>query len=287
MDDSAGDGQTRTGCLGYPLLIVAGLWAGGITAVLQLSGWSASQLLLLQGDTAPASVWPGISWVNSAVVLLPVLLLVALTRNPRLRAVYKAWAWSALVMAILALVRYLPETQTQVAALAQIALTAISTAGLLALLRGRERAQGAPPTGMGTAVTLAGLAVLPWLAFGALGSPLDSVLQLLAGLTLGLFTGLFLDGLVFRPLERSTAGLHGSVAVGGFGASVAMALIGGGFGFAGSQLLLLASLPPLGFAMAAIRFRERQRTWRPGSDLGATRHRRRGRSCRSPRPVRP
>ncbi|HEX9374208.1 MAG TPA: S8 family serine peptidase, partial [Roseiflexaceae bacterium] len=96
------------------------------------------------------------------------------------------------------------------------------------------------------------LVALPWLHYGPLGSPLDTLLDLLAALSLGLFAGVLLDRFLLGPLVAHTSGALRDVGFGGVAAGVALLVLGAGFGYGGSQIPLLIVLAPLGGAALAI-----------------------------------
>ncbi|WP_433264728.1 S8 family serine peptidase [Micromonospora vinacea] len=110
----------------------------------------------------------------------------------------------------------------------------------------------------------AGLALLlPWAWLGALGGLLETALALLAAAALGVLAATLLDApfwslfAVGRPPRPARL-----VLVGGLVAGVALLLLGAGAGQSGAQLPALLTLPPVGFALAALW----AATWRPGAD---------------------
>ncbi|MEU0549525.1 S8 family serine peptidase [Micromonospora sp. NPDC005979] len=109
----------------------------------------------------------------------------------------------------------------------------------------------------------AGLALLlPWAWLGALGGLLETVLAVLAAASLGVLAATLLDATfwsrfaVGRPPRPARL-----VLVGGLVAGVALLLIAAGTGQSGAQLPALLTLPPTGFALAALR----AATWRPAA----------------------
>ncbi|MDG4784132.1 S8 family serine peptidase [Micromonospora sp. WMMD961] len=123
------------------------------------------------------------------------------------------------------------------------------------------------PRGLGAVPLLAiaaGLAtLLPWAWLGALGGLLETVLALLASAALGVLAATLLDGTfwsrfaVGRPPRPARL-----VLVGGLVAGVALLLLAAGTGQSGAQLPALWTLPPLGFALAALW----AAAWRPTVD---------------------
>ncbi|MFI6784202.1 S8 family serine peptidase [Micromonospora sp. NPDC050276] len=110
----------------------------------------------------------------------------------------------------------------------------------------------------------AGLALLlPWAWLGALGGLLETALALLAAAALGVLATTLLDAsfwsrfAVGRPPRPARL-----VLVGGLVAGIGLLLLAAGTGQSGAQLPALLTLPPVGFALAALW----AATWRPTAD---------------------
>jgi hypothetical protein len=97
----------------------------------------------------------------------------------------------------------------------------------------------------------AGLIILaPFILAGGFGGLLETILAACAAITLGWLASSALDGPFWRSFDPSRAR---RIWLGGLIAGVTLALIAGGTGGNGVQILLLLVLPPLGFAAAALR----------------------------------
>ncbi|MEU8125824.1 S8 family serine peptidase [Micromonospora sp. NPDC049049] len=110
----------------------------------------------------------------------------------------------------------------------------------------------------------AGLALLlPWAWLGALGGLLETALALVAAAALGVLAATLLDApfwarfAVGRPPRPARL-----VLVGGLVAGVALLLLAAGTGQSGAQLPALLTVPPVGFALAALW----AATWRPTAE---------------------
>ena len=171
----------------------------GGSIIVQGGAWFVDQVLLISGSPMPSWVWVLISWGHAVLLALPIVPLALLTRDPRLRAAYQAWAAAILAIAVLALARVYPISWSVPAALTQIGLSLLLALGLAWRLRGRG--PKVRPAGQLAALAVVPLVVFPLLLWGSLGSLLDTVLNLLAGLGLGLLAGILLDGLLFQPLR--------------------------------------------------------------------------------------
>jgi hypothetical protein len=87
---------------------------------------------------------------------------------------------------------------------------------------------------------LAAFGVGPFAVFGAFGALTDTILSLLAGLSFGWLAALLME---------STTENHFLDA---FGTGAVLALLGSAIGYDGAQLILLAILPSIAFAIAAL-----------------------------------
>ncbi|GAA2707585.1 S8 family serine peptidase [Micromonospora olivasterospora] len=265
--------------------VLAGCWTVAVTVPTELVGWLVDQTLLAAGLDRAVWLWPAVALATVVLAGVPVLLLALLPRAGAVRAAGWAWLAGLLAFGALALLRALPPVHHEgyLAALA-------ATAALLAVAFGRlsrrqppvpQRAPGGPPPpssvngppasaaagGVGRVgkpfprpapatllAVAAGLAtLLPWARVGALGGLLETLLAAAAAAAVGLLAGAVLDArfwscfAVGRPPRPARL-----VLVGGLVAGVALLLVAAGVGQSGAQLPALLTLPPLGFALAAL-----------------------------------
>ncbi len=113
-----------------------------------------------------------------------------------------------------------------------------------------------------------GLYALPWLAWGALGSFFDSLLQLLLGFTLAVAGSLLLETLLFRPMSEKmvSANWVRSFLLLGFASSTALFLLAGavGFPFGSLPIILMVIASILGWLVAGLRMLIQRRWPVPG-----------------------
>jgi subtilisin family serine protease len=268
----------QSGCLHALLFTVACAWVLGVTIVVQSATWFYDQFQILEGVTTPGWFWVAAAFGQALLLALPVALLAALVHAPRFRAAYQTWAIAIGFATLLSLARLCPITWTQTAAVAQIVLSLLATFALtkLKIANGELRNSATERrfsifnsqfSILAPALSIGMLIILPWLRDGALGSPLDTLLNLLAALSLGLFAGVLLDRFLITPLLADTTSALADVGFGGVAAGVALLLLGAGFGYSGQQILLMICLLPLGgAAMALSRFarpHESAQAWLP------------------------
>ncbi len=227
-------------------MVLASVGVQGVT-------WLVDQFLLAQGTPLPTTAWVVVTCAQGVALALVAVPLALFSRQARLRAVYQTWALAIGFLFLLALVRFFPRTQTQLAALTQILLALVAVSVLLVLARNRGYVPAARWRSLLPTLVVAPIVAAPWFAFGALGSPIDTILGLLAGLSLGLFAALLLDVFLFVPLAAQHYEQKPGLTFAGFSAGVTLTVLGAAFGFDGSQLLLAITLPALGFVMVTAR----------------------------------
>ena len=246
----------RPGCLHYLLFVVVGIAAIAASASIHFITWFTEQTLIADSIYSPWFAWLLVSLGQALLLALFTVPLALLIRAPRFRAVYQTWAMSAALIAWFALARVFSAMQLQAAALAFVVLSLIGAFALHRLARRRQQTFPRDFSALPTALMLAPIIVAPIIAYGALGSLMDTLLNLLAGLGLGLCASILLNTFLFQPLAADDQGHLGeskpSCAFGALAAIVALAILTTGFGAPGAQLLLLVVVPPLGLIVAAM-----------------------------------
>ncbi|MEU1585822.1 S8 family serine peptidase [Micromonospora sp. NPDC005710] len=277
--------------------VLVGCWTVAVTAGTQTGGWLTDQVLLSFGRDRLGWLWPVLGLTGAVLAGTPALLLAVLPRSAAVRATGRAWLIGALALGLLTFLRVVPPVhhEAYLAALAGVALLSA-----LAVRRSARRwaypglvgAVGGPaPTGdgdgdgdatrpeaagsvgrrgllaLGTVPLLAiaaGLALLlPWAWLGALGGLLETALALLAAAALGVLAAALLDAPFWSPFAVGRPPRPARlITVGGLVAGVALLLLAAGAGQSGAQLPALVTLPPVGFALAALW----AAAWRPSAD---------------------
>ena len=252
----------KGGCGSWIMLILASLWIASISfgrisvsmvAVYfqyQLPEWTPFALALGQG----------------IFLLPPLVLLAALWPVRRFAGIFLSWAAASALVLLLAPLHLTRPYLAQLQAVLHILLAGLYILLLVFLFqrRLRQTLEGAPASpslsrqpAMLSAALMAAVFAYPWLAWGALGSPLDIILQALAALSLGLAAAVTVETFLLPGLLESEipdAGYPGGVVgflLSGLAAGVTLLIIASatGFGFSGMQLVLMLSLPAVGWAM--------------------------------------
>ena len=248
---------SRPDWIGRVLVALFFLWILFLSIGVQVGSWAAAQLALALGDGLPRPILAALTLGQGVFVLLPTGILAWRWQGRHHRGVFRLWALAALFTCLLAPVHLPGPTGVYAATLLQIGLTAVY-GGLLLLLRHRQASDEADKPSfslLATALAAGALLALPWLRWGALGSPLEALLNLTAAFLFGGAGSLLLDGFWFADLyERarteSNRGLD--LLLGGFIAGAALLLMASGFGYNGVQLLLALVIPGVAWGAVAI-----------------------------------
>jgi len=268
--------QAKDDCLSLVLTFLVWMWIISVT-----TGQTTTEIFL-SGlfPLAPSWVSALSILIQAVLLLLPLLVLALLWRNLRYKAVFKTWAMAAVFGLVLLPVRLLLPYAAQAQALLHTTLILIYSAILL-LIGWRQRPQELEGKSLlpltrnrySLALLVAGLIAIPWIAWGAFGSLLDTILQLLTGVSFGIAASLTFEVLLFPKIHSTSTNTTRDFLLGGFAAGSALLVMasGMGFGYSVMQSLLMISLPALGWVMIGISLPDRKsialKTWGPSSIL--------------------
>jgi subtilisin family serine protease len=219
------------------LFLVAVLALSIVVFLGQTVSWVMEQTALTSFSLDSLSV-SGTVWfvIQAVVVLLVSGLCFGLSRGP-LRPIYRGWLVGCLVTLPAFLLRFLGPNNDQFGALGQIAIGLLAGGAILFVRRRSLDFSWKPAL---VALGIVPLAIWPFLVWGAVGSPSDIALDLLAGLALGFLAAVL--------VTRTT---HNFL-LDGLGIGTLLLILGTAFGYDGGQLLLMVILPSFGFAVAAL-----------------------------------
>ncbi len=200
--------------------------------------WSTEQTLGMSLPLNRVALIGAGGLASQAVVLTLALgLLWFFTRDERFRPVFAGWFGASLAAFPAIGLRFLGPHNDQLGSLAQAAICLVGAAIAWRLKRDKMPWNGGA---LPVTLTIAAVGIYPLLTAGALGSPSDFGLALLAGLSLGLFASL-----LYSPTT-------GNVLTDALGVGVVLTLLASALGYDGGQLILLNALPLFAFAIAAL-----------------------------------
>lgn len=234
--------QLRAGCL------------PALTFLYIIFAFGFSQMVRVVALLGGISLSTNAALLLTAVMVAPPLgLLIWRTGAGRARSAYILWSLSIIFALVMIPLAWIPPVETQLLALIRVALAALYL-GLLALYLRRTRPER-PAAGFATmplALGLAGLLALPWLTLGALGSPLDLLLEVAGGLLLGWCAALLVAYYPLQAIEQGGNGYWLDAILGGLVISLALFFLVVNFGPHGLSPLLIIVLPPLAWAILAL-----------------------------------
>ena len=253
---SSSAAPTGMGCLGWVVFSGLFFWVNGIAWIraMIVYGYTISPQILTTWSVASPLL------IQIALLGLPLIVLAALWREPRGQAIFRAWALAVGFNLALLPMTLARQSAEQAHAGLHIGLALVYCALLLWLARRVRPAAGqlatSQPMSGKLAASLAALlcallVALPWLAWGAFGSLLDTLLQTLAALSLGLVAGLLISDFLLPAFPGPS---WGDTLLAGLASGVTLLIVysGSGFGFGGMQLILMTLMPSLAWAIAGL-----------------------------------
>ncbi|MEV6926955.1 S8 family serine peptidase [Dactylosporangium sp. NPDC051485] len=233
------------------LTILLGLWTVAVVVLPNAVVWLIGDTLVIEGLTMPRVVWVLVALFTFLLAGVPALLLAQLSPVPFARTAGRQWLLASGFGALLGLARLIPTTFHELYLAVLAALAAIAAAVHMSI-KGRLGPRAAPDRWMFWLSLAAGLLLLlPWLWVGALGGAFESVLALMAALAV--------SWLATRPVLALTARAAtdhsgwAAAALAGLLAGVGLTSLAAGVGEPAVQLLALLCVPPVAFALAALR----------------------------------
>ena len=226
--------RTSTGAM--VLFVLAALGISGLILIGHVVAWNLEQTAIADESYAVLGN-AGKVWFPVQALLVAILCGIGVAVSKSVfRPMYRKWLIATLITLPAFALRLLGPNQDQVGAAIQIVIALAGAAGVLLFNRKNVRFNGRALF----ALTIVPLGIWPFLLWGALGSGTDILLNLLAGLALGLLAA------SLAVITDSNYFLNG-LAIG-----TLLAILGSALGYDGSQLLLLIVLPAFGFALTYV-----------------------------------
>src|SRR5687767_4344209 len=200
--------------------------------------WTTEQSAIASGSLSNLA-WAGlIGLAVQAVVLMGIsAALWRFTQDERFKPVYAGWLGAALMAFPALLLRLLGPNNDQLGSILQILICVIAA---VIVSKVRNVKIDWRSNDKSFAFFLSAFGVAPFAILGALGSPTDTLLNLLAGLSIGWLAALLMESTTENKFLDA------------FGIGAVLALLGSALGYDGAQLILLAILPSFAFAIPAL-----------------------------------
>jgi len=233
--------QNSPGFLAYLLFFLILAWVGGLSLLVLAGSWLMEQLLFEGSLGVPDIRWL-IALIFAVMCLLPLSLIRFLVRDAWFKARLDALLLLSLPALLTVPLRLLPLTAFQATTGLQSLI--IGCLALWVALRQRRRGALPPDKGWWLGVLLAMLLGISWAHWGALGSPLDTLLGLIDGGLLGLYAALVLQGGMRHGQPQETYNRWGTFADLVF-VAIGLTVFASGVGQTNTQVLLTSTWLPL------------------------------------------
>jgi hypothetical protein len=259
-DNLSAPRSSSPGCLGPGLTILL-WWLISVTLLIRLGYEILDSGINPDAPVSRSTVFP---LVAGLVVLVICLVPALLWKGQPYRSIFRSWALAAVYILLLIPARLTPTTTLQSQAVLHILLSLVflivvwrsrklftPTPGRLLNLQPPLRFDWRSPFSL----LVVGALSWPWLAWGALGSWLDTILQIGAGLAFGAAATVLIETSLILPalVEEKQKPLNfflGGVAV---ATTLWLMASGLGFHFGVMQVLIIACLTPLAWLWLALR----------------------------------
>jgi subtilisin family serine protease len=236
------------------VLLFMGGWCVALSAGVQFAFTMINELIFEEFQVDRILIIGGISAGYLLLTGLPILLLSIFWKNPRFKAVYRTLLAGIILGICLLPIRLTGYTGSQPAAILQIAGSAIFLIGFG--LWNQRRESDSSPLQQKSSLILRALAIgalncVPWLLWGALGSPMDTLLNFLAAGVMGFAAAAILCKLLWADFARYPGTKNRDILLGGAAANLILLILATSAAQNNLNLLLAVVLPSIAWGSAA------------------------------------
>jgi len=246
----------RKGCGIIFLVVIAALWVILLSGVDLLSSWVLEQTIF-ESSVGMADIRWIIHLVCALLIFIPMLILNFTVKNPRMRLIFRLWMFASIVGFLTVPMKTLYLTAQNETALLQLSSMGLFLVSLIVFKKPNNQSSTLknPPlarTGtLGIVGALVMAILIPWLLWGALGSLLDTVLELLVGVVFGLLVVRlvfpnYLDKVHIPDREIRVS----DFILDGFVLFVFLLILVAALAHNGSQAMLIITVPISGWVLA-------------------------------------
>ncbi len=248
---------TGKGCGLVLLVVLASLWVVLLSGVDLFASWVLEQTLF-ESSVGVADIRWIIHLVCALLVFIPLIILNFTVKNPRLKLIFRLWMMASILGLLTIPLKTLYLTAQNETALLQISSMALLMVAMIAFKKPgvstvKEEKSQLPKSGMTGIAAALGMGILiPWLLWGALGSVLDTVLEVLVGLVFGLFVIRIAFPAYLSRVHNPERELRVSdFILDGFVMFVFLLILVAALAHNGSQEMLAITVPISGWTLAA------------------------------------
>lgn len=235
------------GCVELVLSVMGGLIVLVTSIVALITGYSLDQLVFEGSLDVGFERWQ-VALFFALGLIVVVGVLYAIGKNTGGKAALRAWLLAAVFALLIVPARLAGVTQAQWVGAAQIAGMLVFLAGMRLANRARPPAEVVRDGSIWAALLCGLVLAIPWVLWGALGSPVDVVLNLLTGLLFGVSAALLLRGI----LQDEAVQTRWRVGTVGFVFALVLLVMVAGLAQNNQQLILGLTMPVLSRAAVTL-----------------------------------
>lgn len=243
------------GCALFALEALTVMWVVGNTLVFQVGAWMLEQTIF-EGSLGVKDLRWLVALGYALAMVAPLLIMFLLIRGSWEKALFRTLFLAGLLAFLLVPARWFAITDMQTVRAYQMVVLAVFLMGLLGWSRRLSASlsdwQMKPMAGFSWGLVSGGILVFPWALWGALGSPMDTVLGLLVGLFFGVCSGLLLELSYFSIAHTQASYPWRSVLRDGLVVFLVLLIMVGGLAQNGSQPVLFSSVPLLAWIVTVL-----------------------------------
>ena len=233
------------GCGSIILIVLAAIWIISLSIVTQITTWFIEQAVF-EGSISGQDYRWAIILAFGLSQLLPALLFYFVIKNQQMKHLILTWGLAGFFVILTSPLRFISITDSLILQTAQLILFS-GYYLFLRFLRKSLLGSGFPEAnfredkGWGLTFAIIGLTAIPWVLYGALGSPIDTLLAFIVGVLFGcVFSQLVLD---FAFYYYDHGAISASFIITSFISFLICLILITGIGQNGNQWLLSLTVP--------------------------------------------
>ncbi len=243
------------GCGVVLLVLFTSLWIIVLSGIDLFASWALEQTLF-ESSSGVADIRWVIHAVYAGLIFIPTLILSLTVKTPRLKMIFRLWMLASILAILTIPLKMLYLTAQNETAILQISSMTMLLLGLVAF----KIPNGGQPTvkkPKSTLLGIAGILVLglsiPWLLWGALGSVVDTLLEIGVGIVFGILVVRLLYLQYLERVHTEERELRVSdLILDGFVVFITLLILVTALAHNGSQSMLAISVPISGWVLAGL-----------------------------------
>jgi subtilisin family serine protease len=258
MEESKQENRPKAdakGCGVVLLVVFVSLWIIVLSGIDLFANWALEQTLF-ESSSGMADIRWVIHAVYAGLIFIPTLILNLTVKTPRLKLIFRLWMMASILAILTIPLKMLYLTAQNETAILQISSMGMLLIGLVAFKNpNKEQPPSNKPksTLLGIAGILAFGLSIPWLLWGALGSVIDTLLEIGVGIVFGLLVVKLLYPQYLERVHTEERELRVSdLILDGFVIFVMLLILVAALAHNGSQSMLVISVPISGWVLAGL-----------------------------------